>query len=170
MLHHQHFLNCRRRFTQAHTATTMEHRPSVALFPHGCLCRMSACVPSAPGRMRLVWLTCLVHRLANVGVSVRSACLCTLLYMYVFLQRGRSINEATAKQRHTAPFWTFQRSSSQVLGAVPFPVIPPPPGLEFWLDQSSVDIWRTEADAPGRKKNPHRRILYSPRSQQTISW
>lgn len=50
-------------------------------------------------------------------VRVQSACRCTLLYMYVFSQRGRSINEATAKRRRTAPFWTFQRSSSQVFGA-----------------------------------------------------
>lgn len=44
-------------------------------------------------------------------MHVYASCVCVYVYL---LQHVPSINEATVKRRHLAPFWTFPRSSSQV--------------------------------------------------------
>lgn len=79
--------------------------------------------------------------------------------LYVFLQLGRSINEATAKRRRTAPFWTFQRSSSQVSEPLPCRALShsvplPPQGLvteRFGRDENHGCRSRTEKSTQIKK-------------------
>lgn len=128
-----------------------------------------ASLPALHGRVCCMLHVCMcpvlffVHQLANVGVWVQSACRCTQLYVYVFLQqRGRSINEATVKQRHTAPFWTFQRSSSQV--SEPCRVVPFL-GLvavaEFWLKSEQWECFDNHGCGSRTSKSPHTLIKAS---------
>lgn len=62
-----------------------------------------------------------VSYISSPAVSLQPVLVCMLVvyaavrvYVYVFSQHAPSINEATVKLHHLAPFWMSPRSSSQV--------------------------------------------------------